>query len=107
MAHDDGHIPTAMPVGGDDIPVAIPVGDDDEPMPECLFREGSISPSSLENSTRFPKLSQRERFQMVISLGEAMKTYIRVAGTEQEDSSAFVGYYRLLCGEINRLSEDS
>ena len=67
-------VPIAMPIGDDGIPIAVPLGDDDLPMNECLFYKGKLMSGDVHASERYPDLSQRERFQMIIGLGEAMRT---------------------------------
>ena len=74
-------VPIAMPIGDDGIPIAVPLGDDDLPMNECLFYRGKLMSGDVHASERYPELSQRERFQMIIGLGEAMRTFMEQAGT--------------------------
>jgi hypothetical protein len=96
--------PIAMPVGDDGIPIAIPLGDDDLIMNECLFYKGTLMSDDVHASERYPDLSQRERFQMIIGLGEAMRTFMKTANTKAEDSRAFVACYKDLCRELHYLS---
>ena len=93
-------VPIAMPIGDDGIPIAVPLGDDDLPMNECLFYRGKLMSGDVHASERYPELSQRERFQMIIGLGEAMRTFMEQADTKPQDSRAFVACYKDLCNEL-------
>jgi len=97
-------MPIAMPLGDDNIPIAIPLGDDDLPMYECMFYKGKLVSGNIHASDRYPELSQRERFQMITGLGEAMRTLMDAAKTEPEDSRAFIACYKDLCRELHDLS---
>ena len=94
-------LPIAMPIGDDGIPIAIPLGDDGLPLNECLFYKGKLMSGDVHASERYPDLSQRERFQMIIGLGEAMKSVLSKASTTSQDSRAFIVCYKNLCEELH------
>ena len=95
-----------VPIGDDGIPIAIPLGDDDLPMNECLFYKGKLMSGDVHASDRYPDLSQRERFQMIIGLGEAMRIFLERADTKSQDSRAFVACYKDLCNELQDFKRD-
>ena len=107
MSNSKNDVPIAMPIGDDGIPIAIPLGDDDLPMNECLFYKGKLMSGDVHASERYPELSQRERFQMIIGLGEAMRTFIERADTKAQDSRAFVACYKDLCNELQDFKQDT